>query len=300
MVYRSRLCRIDRRFAVALAFGAAGCSMHPLPENVSPAATFDIVHRIRCEVAEGLKDLKQDDAFWHIVDNTKIGYDFTFVITEGNDAGLKLQFKRPAFVGEKSFFVELTGSAGTTRKNTRTFRIIEGLAEVKEYGCAKATRQANPLYPITGATGMGEVVRTYIRLELLTDLAKPGGSASGTVFEDALEFTTTLSVGATPTLELSTVAGSLRLSHASFTGSANRTDIHKVRVALTREVDDVDLPKQKRRDLAKLPYEALSRTTKRLVQKETSAFTRIFLTLQRRENADKDRRQVNKILFGTE
>jgi hypothetical protein len=279
--------------AAALAFGMAGCSMHPLPENVSPASTYDIVKRIRCEVAEGLKDFKRDDEFWRIVESTAIGYDFTFAITEENKAaGGKLELKRPSFVDEKrGVFLELTASAEKKRENTRKFRIVEDLAEVNRDGCSTVTTQANLIYPITGATGMGEVVSTYVRLELLSDVASDNNNV---VFSDALAFTTRFSAGVTPTLELSTVAGSFKLTHASFTGAAIRQDIHNVTVALSRSIA---------KKIPKLPPDHIvdSRTLRRVVQNEAAgARNQVLIELQRRQNADEDRRLVNKVLFGTD
>jgi hypothetical protein len=298
-MYRLRVRAIDCGAAVVLAFGLVGCSMHPLPENVSPASTYDIVHRIRCEVAEGLRDFPRNETFRKIVDNTTIGYDFTFHITEENKAASgKLEFKRPSFVGTgKGFFLDLSASAEKKRENTRAFRILEGLAEVNEKGCSTATKLANPLYPITGATGMGEVVKTYVRLEILTDLAREDKD----VFSDELAFTTKLKAGATPTLELSTVAGSFKLTHASLTGNASRDDVHNVTVALSRDKDDVDVVASSK-DFQGLTEGIVdSRTIRRWLKKEIAGSrNRVLLELMRRQNVDEDRRLVNKVLFGTD
>ena len=73
--------------------------------------------------------------------------------------------------------------------------------------------EANPnlVYPVTGATGMGEVVRTYIKLEMLTDVIVrdrrindlPDQTTSHCLikgnaviaFSDVLKFTTNVSAG---------------------------------------------------------------------------------------------------------
>ena len=44
---------INWLIGAALAAGLAGCSMHPLPDDVSRVSTVDIVERIRCEAQEG-------------------------------------------------------------------------------------------------------------------------------------------------------------------------------------------------------------------------------------------------------
>lgn len=301
MMYRLRVRGIVRGAAVALAFGLAGCSMHPLPEDVSSASTFDIVQRIRCEVAEGLKDFPRDEKFHKIVKGTHIGYDFTFTIAEENKAASgRLEFKRPSFVDDsKGFFLDLSASAEKKRENTRKFRIIENLAEVNENGCSRAIKHANPLYPITGATGMGEVVKTYVRLEILTDLARDDND---TVFSDALAFTTRLTAGATPKLELSTVAGSFKLTHASFTGTVVREDKHNVTVALSRDIDDVDaVASMQSLKLLNDSFHATdSRTLRRLLQKQAGARNRVLIELVRRQNIEEDRRLVSHVLFGTQ
>ena len=298
-MYPLKFLAINGGAFAGLALALAGCSMHPLPEDVAPASTYDIVQRIRCEVAEGLRDFPRNQTFKKIVDNTTIGYDFTFKITEKDSAaGGTLEFKRPPFIDDsKGFFLELTGGASKKRENTRLFRIIEGLAEVNETGCAAVTKHANPLYPITGATGMGEVVRTYVRLEMLTDVAK---AANKDVFSDALQFTTKFSAGAVPNLELGTVAGTFKLTKASLTGSASREDVHNVTVALSRDKDNVDFAASMRTpELMTVVVEA--RTLRRLLQKQTAGgHNRVFLELERRRLVDEDRRFVLKVLLGTD
>jgi hypothetical protein len=73
-----------------------------------------------------------------------------------------------------------------------------------------------------------EVVRTYIRLRQLTAIEEQNGD----LFSDSLQFTTMLSAGATPMLTLSKGGRGLRLTNASISLNADRTDIHKVDIAL--------------------------------------------------------------------
>src|SRR5262245_45373229 len=80
--------------AMPHAAGLLGCSMRPLPENVSRANTFDIVERIRCEVSEALNSYLEQAPFRdrthveNIIAASAIGYDFTFEITEWNNKSL--------------------------------------------------------------------------------------------------------------------------------------------------------------------------------------------------------------------
>jgi hypothetical protein len=294
-----------------LALALCGCSIHPLPEDVSPASTFDIVERIRCEVWEGLQDFKpDDDRANEIIGTTAIGLDFDFTIEEKNKAASgKLEYKRAASKGQqKGFFLDLSSDAEGQRKNVRSFRTIDKLVELRaERGerCRKAAVAANGLYPITGDTGMAEVVRTYVKLEMLTKLGPTEGRGrvfdKGEVFSDELRFTTKLSAGANPTLELRTVAGDFRLSHTSIFGTASREDIHRVTVALSRgpAVRDVGLREGWLDDGHEIirPYRSLRRLAQR---QAVGPQTRVLLELQRRRNAREDERVVESILFGTE
>jgi hypothetical protein len=343
-MYFVRLWIIGFSFAAALAFGLSGCSVHPLPENISRANTFDIVERIRCEVREGLQkylvEARDPLHAQNIIAASTIGYDFTFEITEHNNKGAedgKLFFKRPSFKNaDKGFSLDLTAKAEKIRKNTRKFRIVESLGELTNGSngskCDKAYH-ANWVYPITGSTGMGEVVRTYIKLEELTDFPREdedqlderpfGGKVKGknVVFSDKLEFTTTVRAGVKPVLELNAVAGKFKLTTASFMDNAEREDKHFVTVALAsdlKEADDhgkiADGRKPATSPAAKKAKGALSkaraerkmllkedlvqdpRTVTALVQKDQMARNRVLIELQRLTDLQDEDNQAPRLL----
>src|SRR5262245_14766396 len=77
--------------SVAAATAVSGCSMHPLPEDVSRKNTYDIVEKIRCEAAEGLRGVPRDHP---LLRNTYIGYDFNFNIEENNNLGVNAPANR--------------------------------------------------------------------------------------------------------------------------------------------------------------------------------------------------------------
>jgi hypothetical protein len=141
-----------------------------------------------------------------------------------------------------------------TRSNTRVFRVLDELKDLADTWCGRRVRAAQPnlAYPVTGSTGMAEVVRTYIELEILTDLAATGSGAETVAFSDRLDFTTTLETGASLDLSLKTAVGNLVLTKASAAGFAARKDIHSVRVVLARDDKDVDvdLPEDVQRTVA--------------------------------------------------
>jgi hypothetical protein len=241
--------------APALALSLAGCSTHPLPENhplsLPRASTFDIVQRARCEAKAALEPLRRGKRKAHvdkIVASTSIGYYFSFVITERNNAtGGSLDFTKPwAPPSGKTFTLDLSGEAARSRKNTRHFTIIEDLADVasiKAGDCPEAVG-TNVAYPISGSLGIDEVVRSYIGVERVSDLdedvvAEGAGKAvdetRAGVFSEVLHFNTRLNASATPTLTLNTVPGRFRLTSASATGVVERTDNHTLIIAFAQD-----------------------------------------------------------------
>jgi hypothetical protein len=310
-----RLCGLAAvALAAAMGTGLPGCSMHPLPEDVSRASTYDIVQHLRCEAWAGLRTFRRDDPYVKkIVEGTTIGYEFSFTISESNSAASgALDFKRTAFKGDDlGFTLAFKASAVKTRDNTRVFRVFEELKDLDAAAdCADVMAKGpNPAYPLTGTVGVDEIIRSYIRLERLTDLARGDNDV---VFSDKLEFTTNVGVGVAPTIELVTAAGSLRLSKASITGSASRDDIHSVTVALARDEkhEDVDLRSPAGRSTVRKASgsrstrqawrdsdsAATSRSLSTLAAKSTGARTRVLLELQRRRNVQEDAKVVSRVL----
>jgi hypothetical protein len=226
-----------------------GCSLHPIEGDVWRKSTLDIVERIRCEAKEGLGNFRGNKHEERIVETAKIAYDFQFDVEGYYEAGSgKAEFRGAPFTLDLSASLRNDRNSG---KNRRDFLIIEDLEELSKAVCPKDKTPANWVYPITGAIGMDEIVRTYIQLEKLTDL-EPGGTRTGLVkvkggdsdvFADELVFTTEWNVGATATIELNTIAGSFRLSKVAPFGNARRKDVHSVTIALARDPgDDPDLP----------------------------------------------------------
>ena len=164
-------------YAGALAAGLSACSMHPLPDDVSQVSTVDIVKSIRCEALAGLESFRPEEMSRAapIIKATMIGYDFMFDITESNGAnGAGPNHSFLTFTKGDKRKLDLTANATLQRHNLRRFTVIEPLADVAKDEnraiCADRTTRANWTYPITGTIGMDEVVRTYLKLEMLTEL----------------------------------------------------------------------------------------------------------------------------------
>jgi hypothetical protein len=300
--------------AAILAGVLTACSVHPLPEDVARVSTYDIVERIRCEAQEALRTFPPGDAHARkIIENTQIGYDFYFVISESNSVSGDLELKRTTLAGDEPFTLNLSMDNSVSRANTRTFRLLDSLADIDKADCSAQTVRANKIYPITGATGMGEVVRTYIRLEKLTDLTQR--NAHNDVFVDDIKYKTEFTAGLTPTVELKSVVGSLRVRKFSFGGTVERKDTnHDVVVALTRD-PNVDVDDLGRRRFVNMNAKAArartaretwktnlvvvsSRTLSRVAQRDTEPTTRIILALEHRRNVQADAKVVDRILHG--
>src|SRR5262249_50863454 len=152
-----------------------------------------------------------------------IGYRFNFEITEDNAAANgHLTFTETRFSGG-TVELDLQPSATLKRMNTRAFYATETLSKLDGADCSPEATQTRWAYPITGATGMAEVVRSYIQLQLLTGLkglSEPvvdptlPPTLHKNVFSDHLTYTTHITAGAAPTLQLNAGVGSFTLTNA--------------------------------------------------------------------------------------
>jgi hypothetical protein len=326
-----RLSKAAGGCAVLFLIPLLGCSIHPLPGDIPRVATIDIVERMRCEAQEGLREFNlKDPMIASILESATIGYDFDFDITEENNEGTKddpgsLTLKRQGR-GDDLFTLGLSASSAKKRENRRRFHIIEELKALNKINCSPQVTQANWIYPITGATGISEVVRTFIKLEKLADLqldtpssatiATTGPDYVNVVFSDVLRFTTNLTASATPTLKLTAAVGSLRVTNASITGQAIRNDVHTVIVAIARDpkvqiIRDregrvtrrivtpparVTFAKAKRELLVKQGVVRDSRIVTALIQKDADAHNRVLIELQRLRDLEDDEREAPRLL----
>ncbi len=290
---------INRLFAVASTGAlavATGCSVHPLPDDVTRISTVDIVKSIRCEALAGLDSLRPEEQARAapIINATVIGFDFVFEIDEKNSASGDPKSSLLTFANGSKFTGGLTGSATLDRMNTRRFTIIDALADLPKPEnralCSDKAR-ANWTYPIGGTIGMDEVVRTYLKLEMITELQKATptndpklkGKFTNVVFSDDLTFTTHVDAGAKTRLVLDAVVGRLKVTNAALNVAASRDDTHSVIVALTRKNIAVDEPAMRDRAVL-LASGAIRdpRTQAQLIQVDAEARTRVAMELYRR------------------
>ena len=265
---------------------ACGCSTHPLPEDVSRKSTFDIVQKLRCEAKAGLSGFESLTFLPH----TFIGYDFTFTMTEDDNAnsGL-LEFKH--LIGGGSFALELNGGLEKKRSNMREFRVIESLVQLLAAECNGITPAVNLMYPITGHVGIDEVVRTYLSIEKLTNLKDQ--NTEHLIFSDTLEYTTFLTGTIKPSLSVNAIAGEFKVTRANISGVADRRDVHKVVIAITRSGTSTSKLARGASLTSQFPG-VLSdrRLATPLLQQDADPQTRVLLELERLRNRDED----NKLL----
>jgi len=197
-----------------------GCSMHPLPDDVSRKSTYDIVDKIRCEAKAAVEQYGQGFS------DASIVYQFTFDISEQNDANAGFTLLNPFANG--TFNLAATGSANREREGVRNFELIDSFADLRKMNCSR-DKEVNWVYPLTGDIGMYDTVATFIRLQRADN---PGAGRIFT-FADTLTYTTTFTGGATATLALNPVPQQFRFTAANAGLTDSRTDMHKVVVTMS-------------------------------------------------------------------
>jgi hypothetical protein len=225
-------------FVSVSVFFFAGCSVHPLPEDLiaSRKNTYEIVQAIRCEAKRGVLEFAKDARFKGAI----IGYSFDFNITEDNEAsaGLTVQKK---FTDGSVFKVPWSGgTAIKKREAVRQFTVIDKFDDLQKADCGGIdVASKNLAYPITGSIGLYEVVTTFSKIETQTNFLVlrdfKGLENNVAAFSDTLTFTTELKSGSLkPELTLESIpTGKIVVTAASIGGSSGRKDVHSVTVALS-------------------------------------------------------------------
>jgi hypothetical protein len=202
------------------------CSIHPLVDDVTRVTTYDVVRQIRCEAQRAVNDygLKSNNT-------SAIAYEFTFTITENNNAsgGVTWDILFPS--GGNFDLQANVKNADRQRISARTFRIVDSFDELRKANCSREALEKNWVYPITGDIGIYEVVATFARLQRAgrpVGPVHPEASANVYSFADTLIFTTKFNGGLEPTLTLGRVANRFRVTQASANLAADRQDVHQV------------------------------------------------------------------------
>ncbi len=266
--------RTFSRFLVCLAATSlvSGCSIHPLPDDVTGIPTDTIVRKTRCEAraavkkslvdwllaypegsyqrqlgdgfSSGSRPLQTfDDALFHgsertivrMFENSAIAYDFTLDITETNNLDATIDLLKPFHKGSSSAALNL--GIDRTRQSIRVFTVSDTfvglLKDIREDYCNIFDKAENQIYPIVGRIGIDEEVHIFIELSLFNHLGGAADKSKGPpTMADTLVFTTKLSGSAAPKLVFSPVGSVAHVADASLDAAASRTDVHKVIVGL--------------------------------------------------------------------
>jgi hypothetical protein len=201
------------------------CSTHPLVDDVTRATTSDVVKHIRCEAKRAVidDDVRSKKASANTI--AAVAYEFTFTITENNNAKGDISWDIP-FLNGSDFSLVANADSERQRFSRRNFRIVETFDDLRKADCSRETLEKNLIYPIAGEIGIYEVVTTFAKLQRLAKLAPlpaspdnpappgfdPTIEPQGTFrFADTLTFTTTFSGGVNPSLALKPVTNSFRV-----------------------------------------------------------------------------------------
>ncbi len=235
----------------------AGCSVYPIPDDVSFFRTESIVRFSRCEMRTAILNHLADRK---IISNandeqeikSKIGYvlnkedksklnggdkdllkltkvaavyTFDFDVVERNNAAAAAVFKLPWLTESLSAGVD--GGVDLTRHGSRVFGTEDNWGDLMrdEKICKNAYQpSSNIIYPLTGSIGVGNVVKTFI------DIDEQGGAKDN--FVDELTFTTSVSGNSSAGVTLDLAPKRIRPTSISGSYGASRVDTHKLKLSL--------------------------------------------------------------------
>jgi hypothetical protein len=211
-----------RRFFVAffscglISSGLGGCSIHPLPEDVTGYKTATIVRKIRCEARDAVvkalveilhkhnRHQEIDDSnvldllktvqlnAWELkklyeLENIGIVYDFSLHGNETDDLSFSATILKPLKNGTETFSPSLGNM--TERDNVRAFTVSDSFTSLLKLTTVEGDRhhcrfEGNPgpnfEYPIAGRIGLDEMIHTFVRLSVSGDLIAPEDPSTGT------------------------------------------------------------------------------------------------------------------------
>lgn len=209
---------------ILIATSLAGCSLHPVQEDVTDISTIAIVEKVRCEAQAAI--LRYDPSNKYA--GAAIGYNFTFSVTENNNASGSVDFTIPLNPG--SFRLGLSGGGSKQRKGERNFKVSDNFAQLRKLRCGMDVSRPSHHYPITGDIGLDEIIGNFI------SLAETSSKLSD--FTDQIAFKTTVGASANPSVALLPAPGNFR--NASLLLVADREDVHKLFVGLSLPLTEAE------------------------------------------------------------
>jgi hypothetical protein len=220
------------------AVGMTGCSIHPLPEDVTHLQTRQIVYHIRCEARAAIKSaitdyfrkvgltdlvnqlennflpLNQLDLHLREVpvsvraniikyERAAITYDFTFDITEQNTVTTEVDFVN--LLSHGTFSMPAKGGSDLQRQTVRLFRVNDTFGELINFATGRCTEDGsaeNLMYPVSGSIGLGEMIETFVDLNEYQRLTGSKDTDTVPTMADTFNFQTTINGSVTPQVTL--------------------------------------------------------------------------------------------------
>lgn|GEM_PF-5634522 len=258
--------------AILAVTSLTACSLHPIPDDVSPIPTEAIVAAARCELRLGLVEevevwFKDEnprvigfdpntiaqhlDAMkarypkvkikgdWDEYMDIAIAYDWTFDITETHHADAGIGFKLP-FVNPGSLDASAGASVTTTRAGKRTFKNQDKVSKLLTddwYNfCNDIGRSSDSVdnRPVPRDKNFLYPMTGSIGLRKAVRSFLKIAVQEGALdtFTDELAFTTTFNASAGVGVTLSPVSKQFRLVSGSANIAGSRVDLHRVKISL--------------------------------------------------------------------
>lgn len=174
---------------------------------------------------------------------TLVAYEFDFNITRTDEFGGDLDLLSTFTLG--TLKTNVGGGFKGQRNTSRNFKLIDVFGDmlvnrptIRECNALRRPphkpRAPNTAYPMTGSLNLREILDTFISLTQSANLVGNFVDKRDVpTFSETMIFTTTISAGVAPTLELEPLGRSLEISNAKAGFGSSRLDVHKLTLTLT-------------------------------------------------------------------
>ncbi len=196
-------------------------------------------------LAKGIHGVKDPEVRSAILlySQTLIAYEFDFNITHTNKAGGGMDLLSTVTRGTVS--VGMGAGFEGERNTARNFKLIDLFGDIlvspptiRECntirGTSKGKRSPNGAYPMAGSLNLREILDTFISLTQSANLVGNFVDKRDVpTFSETMKFTTIVSAGIDPVLELKPLGRRLEVKGADASFSVRRQDIHKLTLTFT-------------------------------------------------------------------
>lgn len=183
-------------------------------------------------------DFKITKAYFDVIYETGIAYDFELTMSEKNNLGANLNLLGP---WAPKLTLGLTADYNRDRSNKRTLTVTDTVGKLLknlsherggEHYCDGRLAGPNYVYPLVGKIGVYKTLKQFVSSAVFDKLNL---DKTPSPWVDELTFTTTFdaSVGPTPVISFNQAGAGLQAANASILPSATRTDTHKVTIGVS-------------------------------------------------------------------